>query len=226
MTRARAMVAAVPQRVWTAAAGLALLASLAVAAVIGAGLSVWRSAVGSTAQPPTAAIEPPGSGLVVLPGTPGHRPSVPAKHVPAPIAPPNATGSGSAPAQPEANQTVVTPPAPAATTPAARTTGTPLVFIPHLLTAAFTTNGNGNGDDDAVGAGGSIAHVEQVGEAALHGQAQAHVAHVRHEARVEAKRHDAKHHDAQRHDGKRHDAKHAKSGGRHAAGKKHHQHRH
>jgi hypothetical protein len=68
MTRARALVAAVPQPVWTAVAGLALLASLALAAVIGAGLQVWRTAVGGAAAPPQPTVAPPGSGLVVLPG--------------------------------------------------------------------------------------------------------------------------------------------------------------
>jgi hypothetical protein len=82
VTRARAFAAAVPQRVWTAVAGLALLASLAVAAVIGAGLQVWRSAVGSTAQPPSATVEPPGSALVVVPGGQAPRPHAPAPQPP------------------------------------------------------------------------------------------------------------------------------------------------
>jgi hypothetical protein len=89
------LVAAVPQRVWTAVAGLALLASLAVAALIGAGLQVWRGAVGGTAQPPPTAIDPPGSGLVILPGGQAPRP-----HVPAPLPP--VAASPEAPAAPAA----------------------------------------------------------------------------------------------------------------------------
>jgi hypothetical protein len=102
MTRARAFVAAVPQRVWTAVAGLALLASLAIAAVIGAGLQVWRSAVGSTAQVPPATVEPPGSGLVVVPGGSAPRPPVGPHPVPVapPVAAPPAPSTGSGPANP------------------------------------------------------------------------------------------------------------------------------
>jgi hypothetical protein len=99
VTRARAFAAAVPQRAWTAVAGLALLASLAVAAVIGAGLQVWRSAVGSTAQPPPATVEPPSSGLVILPGGRAPRPHVPAPPV---AAPPPAAAAPHTPAVPVA----------------------------------------------------------------------------------------------------------------------------
>ena len=61
MPRARALVAAVPQRVWTAVAGLVLLASLGVTLVLAAGLSTWQGAVsnpsdkGNAHRPPAAA---------------------------------------------------------------------------------------------------------------------------------------------------------------------------
>ena len=73
MTRARALVAAVPQRVWTAVAGLVLLASLGVALVLGAGLSTWQGAVGHPSVQghgaPSAGgvLLPPGSAVIVVP---------------------------------------------------------------------------------------------------------------------------------------------------------------
>lgn len=197
MTRARAFVAAVPQRVWTAVAGLALLASLAVAAVIGAGLSVWRSAVGSTAQPPVAAVEPPGSGLVILPG--GHAPQVPSRftHPPAvrsvPATAVPATGGPVTPA-------VTTPLGPAPATPA-----TSVAFTPQLLAA-----GGGPAGDEGHATGLLAARIEELvgGHTDAHAAAVAHAAHLRHEAIV-AHRQATRHH-----------AKHAKAGDRHAA--KHH----
>src|SRR5437763_3161738 len=72
MTRARALVAAVPQRVWTAVAGLVLLASLGVTLVLAAGLATWRGAVSpapgpGTARPPISVVRPPGSSVIVVP---------------------------------------------------------------------------------------------------------------------------------------------------------------
>ena len=76
MPRARALVAAVPQRVWTAVAGLVLLASLGVTLVLAAGLATWQGAVGNSpsngnAQPPGSVVTPPGCDVGVQP--PLHR---------------------------------------------------------------------------------------------------------------------------------------------------------
>lgn len=194
MTRARAFVAAVPQRVWTAVAGLALLASLAVAAVIGAGLSVWRSAVGGTAQPPVAAVEPPGSGLVILPG--GHAPRVPSplKHTPAVRSVPAAVGPVSGP---------VTPAVTTLVGPAPGTPVTSVAFTPQLLAAG-----------DGHGTGLLAARIDQLveGKPDTHGAAAAHAAHLRHEAAVAhraATRHHAKHAESGRKHHAKHHAKHA-----------------
>jgi hypothetical protein len=91
MTRARALVAAVPPRVWAAVAGLVLLASLGVTLVLGAGLATWRGGV--THQPvlgsghaPATVLPPPGSAIVVVP-TPG-------KHSGGPVAPPGTSTAG------------------------------------------------------------------------------------------------------------------------------------
>ena len=86
MPRARALVAAVPQRVWTAVAGLVLLASLGVTLVLAAGLSTWQGAVGNSpnkgnAQPPSSVVTPPGSAVIVVP--------TPLARRPAPAAPPH-----------------------------------------------------------------------------------------------------------------------------------------
>lgn len=67
MTRARALAAAVPQRVWVAVASLVLLASLGLGTVLGAGLSAWRGAVGVVASRPHVVISPPSSAVVVVP---------------------------------------------------------------------------------------------------------------------------------------------------------------
>ena len=182
MTRARAFVGAVPQRVWTAVAGLALLASLAVAAVIGAGLSVWRSAVGTAAQqPPAATIEPPDSGLIVLPGGQVRRAVSPPHHVPP------ATPTGPIPVLVPVPVTV----SPATTGPAPPATVTLVGFVPRGLPAGGENGGLAN-------------------EAENHGQASAHAAHLRHEARTahQAKRHAAKH--AAKHAAGKHHAKHAR----------------
>src|SRR5689334_18078663 len=79
MPRARALVAAVPQRVWTAVAGLVLLASLGVTLVLAAGLSTWQGAVThspaqGSSHPPGSVVTPPGSAVIVVP-TPHTRPA-------------------------------------------------------------------------------------------------------------------------------------------------------
>src|SRR3954454_18882293 len=87
MPRARALVAAVPQRVWTAVAGLVLLASLGVTLVLAAGLATWQGAVGNTPRdgraqtPPGSVVTPPRSAVIVVP--------TPHAHVPVPAAPPH-----------------------------------------------------------------------------------------------------------------------------------------
>src|SRR4051812_50070203 len=89
MPRARALVAAVPQRVWTAVAGLVLLASLGVTLVLAAGLSTWQGAVTNppgNAQPPGSVVTPPSSAVVLVP-TPHTNPP-PAAPPPHPAAPP------------------------------------------------------------------------------------------------------------------------------------------
>jgi len=188
MTRARAVFAAVPQRVWTAVAGLALLASLAIAAVIGAGLSLWRSAVGSSARPPVAAIEPPGSGIVVLPG--GHAPRVPSplNHTP--------TARSAPPHVPAALGPVVSGPAapatPVAVTSVPSTPVTSVAFTPRLLAA------------DGNGAGLLAARIEQI----VDGQPDAHVRHEATVAQREATRHHAKHEVKHAKSGRAHHAKH------------------
>jgi hypothetical protein len=169
MTRARAFVAAVPQRVWTAVAGLALVASLAIAAVIGAGLSVWRSAVGNSAQPPPAAIEPPGSGLVILPG--GHAPQVPThvRHNPS-------TQSGGPARAPFVVRPATAPVSPSVTAPST----TPVSFTPQLLVAS-----GGGASNPAAPAPGLLT---QRIEAAVASRHEAAVAYQH-----QAKRHEAKH---------------------------------
>jgi len=195
MTRARAFVAAVPQRVWAAVAGLALLASLAIAAVIGAGLSVWRNAVGTTAEPPLAAIEPPGSGLVVLPG--GHVLRVPSGQRPARGAPP-------APTVP-----ILT---------LGPLTSVPLT--PPVVPASISTGGTSTGFTPQLlpGAGGVfrplVTDIEtpEASGPANHGQARSQTTHVRNEARA-THRHAATRHRPQhaqsKHARSKHHAKHA-----------------
>jgi len=101
MTRARALMAAVPQRVWMAVASLVVLASVGVSLVLGAGLSTWRgevghSAVGDLPRPGTTVISPPKSSVIVVP--------TPAVHQPA------TAGGGSAPAPTPAHVATVTAP--------------------------------------------------------------------------------------------------------------------
>lgn len=69
MSRVGSVARTVPQGAWTAVCALVLIASLGFAVVLGAGLSVWTEAVGSRARPVTPVVAPPGSGLVVVPGT-------------------------------------------------------------------------------------------------------------------------------------------------------------
>jgi hypothetical protein len=82
MTRARALVAAVPQRVWTAVSGLVLLASLGVALVLGAGLSTWQGGVShgpaqqGGARLPQTVLTPPHGAVVVVPTPLAPRPPV------------------------------------------------------------------------------------------------------------------------------------------------------
>jgi hypothetical protein len=196
MTRARAIVAAVPQRVWTAVAGLALLASLAVAAVIGAGLSVWRSAVGDTAQAPRATIEPPNSGLIVLPGGQGPRPVFP----PHPLSPSAPSGGTTTPVTvgPVALVSGPTGSGPTPTEPPTEPppTGSPAVSPPQP-----------RGEFEDAG--------ER--ESQPHARFTAHAAHLRHEIRAQH-RHEAKA-EAKQLSGARYEAKHAKvkAAGKHAA---------
>lgn len=88
MPRARALVAAVPQRVWTAVAGLVLLASLGVTLVLAAGLSTWQGAVSNpsdkgNAQPPGSVVRPPSSAVIVVPTPHTNRPPAAAPPHPA-----------------------------------------------------------------------------------------------------------------------------------------------
>src|SRR3954469_23627536 len=90
MPRARALVAAVPQRVWTAVAGLVLLASLGVTLVLAAGLSTWQGAVSSSpaqgkARPPGSVVTPPGAAVIAVPPPPA-RPAATAPPHPSPTA--------------------------------------------------------------------------------------------------------------------------------------------
>lgn len=192
MTRARAFVGAVPQRVWTAVAGLALLASLAVAAVIGAGLSVWRSAVGSTAEPPQTMIQPPSSGLVVLPGQHPRRIAPPPS--PQPTQPTQPTGPTGAPITP------VTVPV-SVGQPGGPAPGTPLVSPPPT-TDLPRPNGGGFGSR----VGGLPGAQLPGGEPESKASPTARAAHLRHVERVAERRHPTWH-----------KAKHAKTGGKHAA---------
>ena len=213
MTRARAFAGAVPQRVWTAVAGLALLASIAVAAVIGAGLSAWRSAVGSSAQPPTATLEPPSSGFVVLPGAPpaAHH-VVPSRHAPA--APPSGPVFR-APSVPSVPSAVRPASFVSTTTPA---TSTPLTFIPRLVVSVTAPDGSSDGDTLRVPAQFSARLAaetqSQVQKLAARVEHQA-VVHARHEGGRHAARHTEKH-------ATRHHARHAaKHHARHAANGRH-----
>jgi hypothetical protein len=93
-------------------AGLVLLASVGLALVVGAGLSVWRGGLAPNAGGPAVVVSPPSSGVVIVPPRPV-----------APAAPP-------VPGAPAAPPTFVRAPVPAASTPAAAappTTGVPPV---------------------------------------------------------------------------------------------------
>ena len=109
VTRARAWAGAVPPKVWTAVAGLVLLASVGLALVVGAGLSVWQGGFGSSAHGPAVVVSPPSSGVVVVPPSPA-APRVPGP-VAAPVVPP-AVVRVPAVAPPSAPAPVVAAPAP------------------------------------------------------------------------------------------------------------------
>src|SRR3954454_12707930 len=120
MPRARALVAAVPQRVWTAVAGLVLLASLGVTLVLAAGLSTWQGAVGNgpergNAQPPGSVVTPASSAVIVVP--------TPQTHRPAPAAPRH-------PSAPHLVVVTVTPPPAPVTAPVAVPLAVPPVTAP------------------------------------------------------------------------------------------------
>jgi len=131
MTRARALMAAVPQRVWMAVASLVVLASVGVSLVLGAGLSTWRGEVGHSAAPGlprqgSTVVPPPRSSVIVVPTPPGHHPAatgntattpVPAHvtNVVPPALPHTSAGSAAAPA--------AVPPAPVAHPRVVRPTG-------------------------------------------------------------------------------------------------------
>jgi len=120
MPRARALVAAVPQRVWTAVAGLVLLASLGVTLVLAAGLSTWQGGVNNSpdkgsAHPPGSVVTPPGSAVIVVP--------TPHTHPPAPAAPPQPSAAH------PVTVIVTAPPAPVAP-PVAAPVAAPPVTVP------------------------------------------------------------------------------------------------
>jgi len=134
MPRARALVAAVPQRVWTAVAGLVLLASLGVTLVLAAGLATWQGAVGKStgkgsARPPASVVSPPGSAVIVVPSPPARRPAPPAAPQPKPgsvaVPPVTAPVVASEPVPAPA----VAPPAPPVAVPV---TPSPVVSSPRL----------------------------------------------------------------------------------------------
>jgi hypothetical protein len=178
MPRARALVAAVPQRVWTAVAGLVLLASLGVTLVLAAGLSTWQGAVGNSpnkgnALPPGSVVTPPGSAVIVVPTPHGQRPGPAAPAHPAPVHP----------AQPHpVVVTVALPPAPApvaapVTVPVAAPPGssTPVTATPHV-----TRKGGGPAGEPAKGGSG-------------HKAKHAHKAKHPHKAKQVKHRHHGKH---------------------------------
>lgn len=204
MTRARAFVGAVPQRVWAAVAGLALLASLAVAAVIGAGLSVWRSAVGSTAEPPQAVVEPPNSGLIILPGGQSAGPTG-GRHTPTVVAPPHQVSPVAPLVEAPPPAVAIRPSTTSAPPPAA--TVQLVGFTPRGLAA-----GGGSGDELNVSETENRGLAPNHRQAPNHRLASAHAAHLRHEARIASKA--TRHHP--KHAAGKHRAKHA--GAKHGRG--------
>ena len=136
MPRARSLVAAVPQRVWTAVAGLVLLASLGVTLVLAAGLSTWKGAVGNSpnegsAQPPRSVVTPPGNAVIVVPTPHARRPVPAAPPHPAAAAPARVTIAGpaapvAAPVTAPVTAPVILPPA-QAPVPSTPVTATPRV---------------------------------------------------------------------------------------------------
>jgi len=141
MPRARALVAAVPQRVWAAVAGLVVLASLGVTLVVTAGLSTWQGAVNnsppeSSAHPPGSVVIPPGSAVVVVPTPHAPRPATtpPAKPTTVSVALPPAVLPVAAPG----SVPVVVPPV-SAPVPAGPVTSSPSVAHAHVA----ATSGRG-----------------------------------------------------------------------------------
>ena len=135
MPRARALVAAVPQRVWTAVAGLVLLASLGVSLVVAAGLSTWQGAVTNNpgkgnARPPVSVVTPPTSAVIVVPTPTAGQPAPAAPQHPKPV-------SVALPAAPAPAVRVLVPvpaPAPASSPPASTPPATPPVTgTPHVV---------------------------------------------------------------------------------------------
>ena len=214
MTRARAFVGAVPQRVWTAVAGLALLASLAVAAVIGAGLSVWRSAVGSSAQPPTSTLEPPSSGLVVLPGAPARAHPGKSGHPGLSVGRVRAVGHHVVPARhvSEVRSGGRGTPSPAAARPAvARAVPVPVpIVVPVRVPVPFTPWPAVTAGFDLGGASPSVAQVTKFVAHAQHEAAAParHAAekHARHAAATYVAKHKAHEHKAGKHKAGKHKA--------------------
>lgn len=133
MTRARALVAAVPQRVYTAVAGLVLLASLGVALVLGAGLATWQGGVnhdsGRPGARPPSVVSPPRSAVIVVP-----TPKPPAAHVPDRSAPTVRTVAVQVPAPAVHPEHPITPQPPAVTPP------TTPVAQPRVVTTSKHAN--------------------------------------------------------------------------------------
>ena len=144
MVRLRAGLHAVPSRVWASVAGLAVLASLSVAVVLGAGLQVWRGAVGSpTAAAPAGLSQLPRSGLVTVPGGPARgaakAPARPGPPATAPVAPPAAA----TPARQAAPQAVAEPSPAAPRTSAPVPPSRPAVSLPVVPLDALLANLHG-----------------------------------------------------------------------------------
>jgi len=146
MTRARALVSAVPSRVWTAIAGLVLLASLGVTLVLGAGLATWRGGVSRTplsdgARPPVTGTTPPGSAVVVVPTPTTHRkpPAQPPTVTPVAVAPAPGVAPAPAPAVPPVPAIVPPPVVPPDVPP----TEPPVTAHPRVTGPGATTAGHG-----------------------------------------------------------------------------------
>lgn len=176
MTRARALVSAVPSRVWTAIAGLVLLASLGVTLVLGAGLATWRGGVSRTplsegTRPPVTGTTPPGSAVVVVP--------TPASHRQHPAQPPTATTVAVAhvPGVATVPAPAATPPVPAVVPPAVPPTGPsgepaagpPVTSHPRVTGPGGTTAGHGKSHGESRVRGHARSHGHMAGK--THGHA-------------------------------------------------------